>query len=92
MILVALMLCVSATPREEQVISEPFNHDHEMHGPMVGAVDRLCSVSNTANGTCTISQQLLRFTFDFYYVTTNSLVFDNTILRCFTVDYLPCNI
>jgi lipopolysaccharide/colanic/teichoic acid biosynthesis glycosyltransferase len=64
----------------------------ESHHPTVGGVDRLCTVSNTVNGTCTISKQLIRLTYDFYYTTNLSLVFDASILRCMTVDYLPCNI
>jgi len=64
----------------------------EVHYPMVGGVDRLCSISNTVNGTCTISKQLIRLTYDFYYTTNLTLVFDASILRCMTVDYLPCNV
>ena len=89
-LLLALLLSVSASKIfEEKVTEQPLL---ESHGPIVGGVDRLCSVSNTVNGTCTISKQLIRLTYDFYYTTNLTLVFDASILRCMTVDYLPCNI
>jgi len=89
-LLLALSLAVSATnlfgdPTMEQTLHEP-------HSPNVGGVDRLCTVSNTVNGTCTIAKQLIRLTYDFYYTSNLTLVFDASILRCMTVDYLPCNI
>lgn len=64
----------------------------ERHGPTVGNVDRLCSVSNTVKNVCTVKQQMIRLTYDFYYATNLTLIFDASILKCQTVDYLPCNI
>lgn len=83
-LILALSLVASATTKNLE--------QFESHHPTVGGVDRLCTVSNTVNGTCTISKQLIRLTYDFFYTTNLSLVFDASILRCMTVDYLPCNI
>jgi hypothetical protein len=46
--------------------------------PVVGAVDKFCTVSNTFNNTCTIKAKTIRLTYDTVYESQNSLVFDNT--------------
>jgi hypothetical protein len=58
----------------------------------VGGVDRLCSVTNTVDGTCYIKDKSLRFTYDLFYETDLNIEFSNTVVKCMTNEYIPCNI
>ena len=54
-------------------------------------VDRLCSSTNTVDNVCTIKDKTLRFSSDVFYKTNKTLVFDNSKVKCLTIDYTPCS-
>ena len=53
-------------------------------------VDRLCTLTNTVNNTCTITDKSIRFNSNLYYETDLSIVMDGARVKCYDVNYEPC--
>lgn len=60
--------------------------------PIVGNVDKFCTVSNTFNNTCTLKSKSVRLTYDTVYETPYTIIFDDTIVQCVTTTGAPCSL
>ena len=79
---------------DESLVEEGFNEPDEDHPRLQSTrlqVDRLCSASNTVDNVCTVKDMTLRFSTDMRYETDKSIVFDNSKIKCLTINYAPCS-
>ena len=49
-------------------------------------------MSNTVDNVCTIKDKTIRFSSDVFYKTDRTLIFDNSKIKCLTINYTPCSI